>query len=61
MTTATALICEMRAFPLNTSFQRTICSASESKWELAILRETIRLNMGKIARKSKENFQHDEA
>ena len=51
----------MRAFPLNTSFQRTICSASASKWELVILRETIRLNMGKIARKSKENFQHDEA
>ncbi len=61
MTTATALICEMRAFPLNTSFQRTIRSVSESKWELAILRETIRLNMRKIARKSKENFQHDEA
>ncbi len=27
----------MRAFPLNTSFQRTICSASESKQELVIL------------------------
>ena len=61
MTTATALICEMRAFPLNTSFQRTIRSASASKWELVILRATIRLNMRKIARKSKENFQHVDA
>ena len=55
------LISEMLAFPLNTSFQRTIRSASESKWELVILRETIRLNMGKIAQKSKENFQHVDA
>ena len=61
MTTATALICEMRAFPLNTSFQRTIRSASKSKWELVILRATIRLNMGKIARKSKENFHYVDA
>ena len=29
----------MRAFPLNTSFQRTIRSASESKRELVILRK----------------------
>ena len=61
MTTATALICEIRAFPLNTSFQRTIRSANESKWKLVILREPIRLNMGKFARKSKENFQHVDA
>ena len=57
----TTLISEMRAFPLNTSFQRTIRSASERKRELVILREAIRLNMGNYARKSKENFQHVDA
>ena len=37
MITATALMSEMRDFPLNTSFQRTSRSASESKRELVIL------------------------
>ena len=37
MITATALMSEVRVFPLNTSFQRTIRSASESKRELVIL------------------------
>ena len=40
MMTTAALISEMRAFPLNTSFQRTIRSASESKRELVILHKT---------------------
>ena len=66
MTTATALISEVRVFSLHTSFQRTIRSASESKRELVTLRKTgsnlkvIGVNMGNYARKSKENFQHIE-
>ena len=39
MTTAAAFISEMRVFSLNTSFQRTIRSVSESKRELVTLRK----------------------